>query len=1573
MDKLEITNNEELATMKEYLNFLNKEEIVYPDNIYSKALKNECKKLLDEAFNKLKEWKWWAIYIIPKLIETNILNINEIRENYTNIYRWCLKDIFRYARRNDYYYAIKGIPERLNLNILSKEKIKQEFTIDLTQFLEELYSKYICKTQDLKRNSEKHRIYREYWEIPKKIINIWIWSKDDIKEMWKLKMLRQFLWDYKDANNYNQSQIRLKYRDETSERYRQMDDVNKYDLIWKLFEKYENTYFKIFGKNEKDLFKHTLREIFEAAESHSNIIAYIPELLKLWSLDESDTDFCKELLDIAFKHNRTTVIPPLINLKIMDENEIKFLYKDQYKDLLWMAFEFQDKAENISNLLELPILDGNDKDFCNNLLNNQLNVLTKNIEVRWIIRKEDTELISKIINTKVFNNDEITNIYEQTLKMCFKKANTYLNKYKNEWQDENNRYDNSLHIFYRYLEVAIRIINSKSNLIETNNENFLDKWTYINLINRFLDPELMRERIYSSSTLNMAYDLINLNILSKEEFKEKYGKTCINTIKDTQILEEIGKEHDEDLLFSRYSLIESFIKRDIFNKSDARFLQEFFYMIKDKYWWREYDKLIEILFNIINLEIRDEEQRKSLCKNLLKSILKTWLDDKYSEEALIKLINLNNLDLNEIQEICKEEFSQQISTSSNKKNEEDENGENEDSGDENNNNIANSYEVLLKLSKLLKLNILNNNDLQAIYSKYKRRYQQSLITNFQNIKKNYDLKKDFWCIDRLPDLLEIKSMLEDNRDVTVLEYLREDTVEIPNNIDFRFLSFLEKNKKKLIPEDMNFLLHGYKEFLTEEELEFIYSNLDYEQFKKIIGKDYQEIWKIKKRWYPREEQNKLTKLEWYFWEDVWTYFVDKIPSNKLIKNRFKDPHNALLNVNEIINLAQHLENKWISKKTFIKNYLWTAGDRNNWYQQLNNFLEKTQPDRQKKVPGRKSRIENEIKDPYWLKDSDFLNYANEILDKESTWELYKNLDELESILTVLNMLHEKENLMKLSSIANTSDPQSKKLYEYFKSAIYHPRTKPIIIDMYENPQKFLGLDDTTFRDLRKIHQSKKPSNMVENFEYLDFNAKDLISCLPLWIYDKLSYFKPFEMKFYITNNEVYSQNEIEDEIIKFLNLSDQKKITNIIKKIKESWDETMRYQLWENDKEYFKNQLLKQYNIENLIWIFVNLWYSEFNKYKELKLMTAKISPKSDPNNWFNGFNCDSLAEWHGKKVVAMFNPYCTDFCIYEWDQDPKEDNLKVTSRVTLNRAIPENFKTLFEKIKNETTYDIASIIWDKFEDYKDPNEYVITMDNIEANPNFGRKNEEIVRKMYEKFFSEYVRQNPISPNWIPINTSKFYSWVNYNKLNILKDRVPNESLPVFVNAYSDNSESYSLQWDLDAWEQKEKQKKVWIYPLSIEDVIQISYMEWKIYPSSMKDHLWNLQHEITASILNNTLKWRENLSFTRYNEEWKIWWYILAYQWITKERKPWIYISDFAIDEKERWTAWVQMIFHRIQQVKKYYPDMQIFTRARKNTSYRMIKSLTEREWYNITKDYIERDWGEDFHRVIIKPSNTK
>jgi hypothetical protein len=47
----------------------------------------------------------------------------------------------------------------------------------------------------------------------------------------------------------------------------------------------------------------------------------------------------------------------------------------------------------------------------------------------------------------------------------------------------------------------------------------------------------------------------------------------------------------------------------------------------------------------------------------------------------------------------------------------------------------------------------------------------------------------------------------------------------------------------------------------------------------------------------------------------------------------------------------------------------------------------------------------------------------------------------------------------------------------------------------------------------------------------------------------------------------------------------------------------------------------------------------------------------------------------------------------------------------------------------------------------------------------------------------------------------------------------------------------------------------------------------------------------------------------------------------------------------------------------------MPVFTRARENTSYRMIKAFAEKQWYEIVKDEIMEDWWENFHWVIMNP----
>ena len=847
------------------------------------------------------------------------------------------------------------------------------------------------------------------------------------------------------------------------------------------------------------------------------------------------------------------------------------------------------------------------------------------------------------------------------------------------------------------------------------------------------------------------------------------------------------------------------------------------------------------------------------------------------------------------------------------------------------------------LPALLKLGILGKED--------KEKYLELLNIAFENAKTS-----GYWAEYVLPELLKLGIVEKEELQKALL------TKEKPYRL-FEIL-FLQKHSQKLSAQDL-IQFWNLDAILTWEEKQFLCKQT-YDDFltlqKEVEKKNYQALWQFKCNLYPKEEQSKLARLKDYFWDEVRIYFFDKVHTERDLKNRFRDPHNALLHSDKIIQLAQELEKKGISKSDFIKNYLGIAGDRNSGYQQLNDFLIKYTSNWQ-------DLIIKELNDPQGLWDPAFVECVQRILDQDKTGELYQNLDSLEQITTVLKIIKSKESLIKLQKLAVSNDPQDQVLYNYFRDAIYHPRTKPLIMQMYEQPKKFLGLDDMTFSGLQDLHQAKKPSNMVESFPELDFSAEDLVNCLPLWIYDELSYFKPYEKQYLVNWSSVYWIQEVKNQISDFLSSSDQKRMSTIITKYNALFPDTpLSFKAWKENPQNFVEKLLEKSDFSLWIDIFTQLRYQEFNKYKNLRLMTAKISPKSDPNNRFNGFNCDSLAEGHGKKVVAMFNPYCSDFCIYQGEPDPKVDNLKVTSRVTLNRAIPHNFNSLLDKAKKTTTYAIAELFGEEFEDYKDPKEYVITMDNIEADANFGNKHAIAIRKIYEDFFSEYIEQNPLSPNGIPLNTSKFYSGTSYNKINILSKKEENQTLPVFMNSYTDNAQSQSLVGELHAGTQAEKVKKTWIHPLSIEDVDQISYLEGKIYPETMKHHLGNLQHEITASSLNNQLKGRANLSFAWYDDKGKVRGYLLAYQGKMEDGRAWIYLSDFAIDEQARGHSGLEMIRHWIQQVKEHYPGMPVFTRARETTSYRMLKALVEKYGYEITESEKVRDAGENFYWITME-----
>ena len=1412
-----------------------------PEAIESQVMREQYKELLEHAIEEAKEGKFWAIQSVANLLNINMLDIKD-KERCNMI----ATQVIKWSKYN-INWAEYILPELLKLNMVDKNKLKDEFTETIKERIRNcksgtpsrpillgLLKLNVVDNSDIKTELTellkqlllqfKHKTDYVGRRIPE-LLKLNIVDKSDIKDEWK-DLLISAIEDAKMAKHWAKN------------------------VVPKLLE------INILDKEDKVRYMNLLEQTIDEAKTNSDIAEHVvPKLLEINILDKEDKVRYMNLLEQTIDEAKTNsdiaknVVPKLLEINIF-EKEDKEWYKNkltksvQEDKLHWFWVEhviWNLLNENIFKIFEI---DEKDKERYKTLTTQ---VMGKAKENQFFAE----DVMPKLLWMNILHEDEINyikNWYKKLLKQYIEESYQYVG--------------NCYHIIPNLLET--KILNKIFNKNEINEIKKQYKWLLMYMIKRAKSD--------GWEFIGIVSKLLKLNILETNELNEvkDWYKWLLREVINTSIEKDGDKDMDHVLMLLEVNIpLNKEERKEILIKSIDK-------AKRNEYWTKNVvPKLLEI--NMFSKE--DKERYKEI---LTQSIDKSKLSENWAQYILPKLLEIWMLD---------------------KKDKE-------------------------RYKKILAQVIIDSKEYAYLYT-----YAVPALLKFGIIEKS------------------------------------EINVCLPANITLNWTSFLEKNKEQITAQDIEFIEKSW-EFFTDKEIDYLYS-LSYKDFlqaKSVIEIwNYQAIWEIKRNCYSDDEKRNTRLLENYIGEWIWTYFVDKVPwNNKTIKDRFRDPHNALLHTTTIIWLSDDLSEKWFSKEEYIKNYLWVAWDRNNWYQQFNNFLEKYKTNWQE-------LIELEMEDEWWLKNnSEFMQYANSILKKAKSLELYKNLDELESILTVLNMINKKNALIKLQKLERSKDSKDKKLYEYYKSAIFHPRTKPIIMDMYEKPLKFLGLDDTTFSELEQIHQAKKPSNMVENFEYLDFDAKDLVNCLPLWVYDKLSYFKQKEMKFYMTWDEVYVQDEIEEEIRKFLKSVGESDIPRIMRRLRKDYDNIAWYQIWKDDnenKDIFINKLTEKYNLIDLINLFKGLWFSKFNKYKDLRLMTAKISPKSDPNNWFNWFNCDSLAEWHGKKVVAMFNPYCTDFCIYEWELDSNKDNLKVTSWVTLNRAIPGNFETLLEKAKSETTHDIANLLWDKFEDYKDPNEYVITMDNIEANPNFGNKYAAAVRKMYEKFFSEYVRENPISPNWIPINTHKFYSWVIYNKIDILNKQVANESLPVFVNAYSDNSKSYSLQWKLDAWEQKEKKKKVWIYPLSIEDVVQISYMEWRIYPESMKDHLWNLQHEITASILNNTLKKRKNLSFAWYNKEWKIWWYILAYQWKMEDWTPWIYISDFAMEKKYRWPAWIEIIHYWMKIVKEKYPDMPVFTRAREGTSYRMIKVYAEKKWYEITNDEIKEDCWENFHWVVMKP----
>ena len=697
-----------------------------------------------------------------------------------------------------------------------------------------------------------------------------------------------------------------------------------------------------------------------------------------------------------------------------------------------------------------------------------------------------------------------------------------------------------------------------------------------------------------------------------------------------------------------------------------------------------------------------------------------------------------------------------------------------------------------------------------------------------------------------------------------------------------------------------------------------------------------------KVWYPKGELKKVNKLIEIFEEKA---IYDYLGQGS------RDPHDAVQHTDKLIAMyeAEYGEEK---KKLFIDAVLRQSGASNVGYSQLNTFLMQYKSNR-------RELLHNELNSPDAMQNPKFLSLAQTILEKDNQGELLKSRASLYQIGDICYLLSQKPALQKIDALLHTDNPHDRSLYEYFSTGILSARKKDVqaMLMMYTDPEKFLWLDDSNAP--KDFHDSKKPQAMVTDFKHIDMTPADLVSTLPLWIYDALTYFKPM------------SQTYIADKLGHISKVDaglslDQQKLTHVSSFSNATLQKLVQdYNNIHKGKDQMSFRQLKsdlfQLPADQQTWILGQL---DMTRY------TAQIGAKSDISNRYNGFNCDALWVDHGKKVVMMFNPLCADFCLFEDIPSNDVDNLITTSRLTLNREIPENITTIKSKI---TANQDPRTLFDKSVT-QDPDTYVLTLDNIEADANFTEKSgsdtkkKNLLKEIYTNFFSEYIQQNPRSPKWIPINTRKLNCGSSYGKINLWEGKEKNNFLPVLLNSYSDNANENTLKIDIDAGKTQEAIIKSDIHPMMMEDVLSVIYLEWSIYPTWLKDHMNNIQHHILASMINNELKQRENLSLVSYDNNNRINGYLLAYQWVMDKKDnndPCIYVHDVAVDDTAKW-QWLKMMMQLFAKAKQL--DLPIIASLRESTSYQIITKRIESLGYTITQDKTRKLWWETFHDVVIK-----
>lgn len=589
----------------------------------------------------------------------------------------------------------------------------------------------------------------------------------------------------------------------------------------------------------------------------------------------------------------------------------------------------------------------------------------------------------------------------------------------------------------------------------------------------------------------------------------------------------------------------------------------------------------------------------------------------------------------------------------------------------------------------------------------------------------------------------------------------------------------------------------------------------------------------------------------------------------------------------------------------------------------------------------------------------------------ASWKSLKKFHEL------VQIIHRTEMLEELAH----SKTVSEKMRNYVSSLMFHPNIPgKVITQFWKEPDQFLDIEDIHTNE--KLNAAKKPSNLI-SLPHLGLSAVSLRDAYVEGAYDRIQTLPPMNCEFYFgipSKEETDSPRKIFYCLWKAIGQK-RKEVTGLAANPDKLFFEAQKWckhnnvkwsDLWNEEHGASVVGQASEEARKKLIDLVFDQDFGVRGRQEEFQIYRAVIGNKSDPDMVIAGNDTASCMPFgSGKNNVYMFNPNCVQMVVQRRSVDGKW-RTAAQSVMNIDHEVSTLVPELMRKYLQEGVHlrDLVK----KGDLERSP---VLVCDNIEVAKNEEGARVARIRKVYEKFFKEYLKKNGTA---LGVKTGEVYVGTGYTPDALGLEKVANHFVPQAPMGYSDNihQNAFVIKTGLS---ESTMQYKHGLQPMTTRDSLAISVIEGKAYSDNMTllENLHHIQNSIIGMEVANTYLERPNLSFVYRDAKNTPKGYILAYEGETindEEKTNFVYLSDLATDKETR-MAGGRLIKGFFDKYSESYggdkPYLPIYTNARESTSFPIIEKQTKTLCkekglvYKIVEIGQHQKGQDTFHDIVI------